>query len=68
MKRGTGYEKKYVCPKTDMIDTKLESELLAGTNGGGGLPYWPNSAKAYGGDFDDLTDESMWGDVTDGNN
>lgn len=61
-------KKKYVSPKVDIIYTRLECELLAGTNGGGGLPYGPNSAKAYGGDFDDFTDESMWGDVTDGNN
>ncbi len=54
---------KYVCPKVDIIYTRLESELLAGSEGeiitppiGGG------GAKAYGDDLDDFTDESMWGD------
>lgn len=56
-------KKKYVSPKVDIINTRLESELLAGSDGhmitppiGGG------DAKAYGGDLDDFADESLWGD------
>ena len=66
--RGTVMKKEYVSPKVDVIKTRLESELLAGSNGVGGVPSEPGSAKAYGGDLDDFTDESMWGDETDVNN
>lgn len=60
-------KKKYVCPKVDIINTRLESELLAGSGDGGGDIQGPG-AKAYGGDLDDFTDESMWGDEAIGNN
>ena len=30
-------KKKYVSPKVDIINTRLESEMLAGTNIGGGI-------------------------------
>ncbi len=58
---------KYVCPKVDIIYTRLESELLAGSGKGGG-DVEPIGAKAYGGDLDDFTDESMWGDEANENN
>lgn len=59
-------KKKYISPKVDIINTRLESELLAGSNGGGTTQ--PINAKAYGGDLDDFADESMWGDDIDVNN
>ncbi|WP_311440024.1 hypothetical protein [Hoylesella buccalis] len=60
-------KKKYICPKVDVIKTRLECEILAGSGDGGGTTQ-PFGAKAYSGDLDDFTDESMWGDETDGNN
>lgn len=60
-------KKEYVSPKVDIIYTRLESEILAGSPKGGGDIQGPN-AKAYGGDLGDFADESMWGDETDGNN
>ena len=60
-------KKEYVSPKMDIIYTRLESEILAGSPGDGGLPGG-TGAKAYQGDLDDFTDESMWGDETDVNN
>lgn len=56
-------KKKYVCPKVDIINTRLESELLAGSEGDIiSPPIGGGGAKAYGDDLDDFTDESMWGD------
>lgn len=60
-------KKKYVCPKVDIIYTRLESEILAGSPKGDGDIEGPG-AKAYVGDLDDFADESMWGDETDVNN
>ena len=60
-------KKKYVCPKVDIINTRLESEILAGSPKGDGDIEGPG-AKAYVGDLDDFADESMWGDETDVNN
>lgn len=60
-------KKKYISPKVDVIKTRLESEMLAGSNGGGGIQP-PNTAKAYDGDLDDFADESMWGDEANENN
>lgn len=60
-------KKEYVSPKVDIINTRLESELLAGT-GDGNMTGEPIGAKAYCSDLDDFTDESMWGDETDVNN
>lgn len=60
-------KKKYISPKVDIINTRLESELLAGSEGNI-TPPPIGGAKAYGGDFDDFEDESMWGDETDINN
>ena len=60
-------KKKYVCPKVDIINTRLESEILAGSNIGGGIDEGSN-AKTHDFGLDDFTDESMWGDETDGNN
>ena len=60
-------KKKYVCPKVDIINTRLESEILAGSGDGGGTTQ-PFDAKAYSGDLDDFADESMWGDEAIGNN
>lgn len=60
-------KKKYISPKVDIINTRLESEMLAGSVGGGGIDD-STGAKAYGGDLEDFTDESMWGDEMDGNN
>lgn len=60
-------KKKYISPRVDIINTRLESEMLAGSNGGGGIQP-PNTAKAYGGDLDDFADESMWGDEANENN
>lgn len=61
-------KKKYVCPKVDIINTRLESEMLAGSKGNGGSDDLGAGAKAYSGDLDDFTDESMWGDEIDVNN
>ena len=61
-------KKKYVCPKVDIINTRLKSELLAGSEGNGGSDDLGTGAKAYSGDLDDFTDESMWGDDIDVNN
>lgn len=66
-KRCKYMKKKYVCPKVDIINTRLESEILAGSKGNAGSDDF-GGAKAYGGDLDDFTDESMWGDEIDGNN
>lgn len=60
-------KKKYLSPKVDIIYTRLESELLAGSPEGGGTTP-PIGAKAYGGDLDDFADESMWGDEANENN
>lgn len=57
---------KYVSPKVDIIYTRLESELLAGSEGHAGSD--PIGAKASMGDLDDFTDESMWGDEANENN
>lgn len=61
-------KKKYVCPKVDIIYTRLESELLAGSEGTGTSGEIGTGAKAYSGDLDDFTDESMWGDEANENN
>lgn len=60
-------KKKYVSPKVDIINTRLESELLAGSKGGGKVQP-PDKPKAYDGDLDDFADESMWRDDIDVNN
>ena len=60
-------KKKYVSPKVDIIYTRLESEMLAGSPKGKGEIEGPG-AKAYGGDLDDFTDESLWGDEANENN
>lgn len=60
-------KKEYVSPKVDIINTRLESEILAGSDGNITGPTI-GGAKAYSGDLDDFTDESMWGEETDGNN
>lgn len=60
-------KKKYISPKVDIIYTRLESEMLAGSPEGGGDIQGPG-AKAYGDDLDDFADESMWGDEAIGNN
>lgn len=60
-------KKKYISPKVDIINTRLESELLAGSKGKAGSDN-VGGAKAYGGDLDDFADESMWGDDIDVNN
>ena len=60
-------KKKYVCPKVDVINTRLESELLAKSGDGKGDVEGPG-AKAYDGDLDDFAGESMWGDEIDVNN
>lgn len=60
-------KKKYISPRVDIINTRLESEMLAGSGDGGGTTP-PFGAKAYGGDLDDFADESMWGDEAIGNN
>lgn len=59
-------KKKYVSPKVDIIYTRLESEMLAGSKGKGEIEG--PGAKAYGGDLDDFADESMWGEEAIGNN
>ena len=62
-------KKKYVCPKVDVIYTRLESEILAGSEGDIiSPPIGGGGAKTHDFDLDDFTDESMWGDETDGNN
>ena len=61
-------KKNYVSPRADIIYTNVENALLAGSQGDGGGTTPPIGAKAYSGDFDDFTDESLWGDETDGNN
>ena len=56
-------KKKYVSPKVDIIYTRLESEMLAGSTGEATTPpIGDGDAKAYGGDLDDFADESLWGD------
>lgn len=59
-------KKEYVIPRVDIIYTKMEDALLAGSDADATTP--PIKAKAYSGDLDDFTDESMWGDEIDGNN
>lgn len=59
-------KKKYISPKVDIINTRLESELLAGSKGKAGSDN-VGGAKAYGGDLDDFADESMWRDEIDVN-
>lgn len=66
-KRCKYMKKKYISPKVDIINTRLESEILAGSNIGGGIDEGSN-AKTHDFDLDDFTDESMWGDEIDGNN
>ncbi len=53
-------KKEYVSPRVDIIYTKMEDALLAGSEGDGKTP--PIKAKAYSGDLDDFTDESLWND------
>ena len=53
-------KKEYVSPRVDIIYTKMEDALLAGSEGDGKTP--PIGAKAYGGDLDDFTDEPFWYD------
>lgn len=60
-------KKKYVSPKVDIIYTRLENELLAGSPKGDGDVEGPG-AKAYGDDLDDFADDSMWGDEANENN
>lgn len=60
-------KKEYVSPKVDIINTRLESEILAGSPKGDGDIEGPG-AKAYVGDLDGFADESMWGDEADGDN
>ncbi len=59
-------KKKYVSPKMDVIKTRLECEILAGSKGGGKVQP-PDTPKPYGGDLDDFADESMWRDEIDVN-
>ena len=59
-------KKEYVSPQIDIISTKMEDALLAGSDGKGTTP--PIKAKDYSGDIDDFSDESMWGNETDGYN
>lgn len=66
-KRYKFMKKKYVSPKVDIIYTRLENEMLAGSEGKGDSEGI-GGAKAYGGDLDDFTDESMWGDEANENN
>ncbi|WP_456076483.1 hypothetical protein [Hoylesella timonensis] len=54
-------KKEYVSPRVDIIYTNVEDALLAGSNGDGKTPPI-GGAKAYGGDLDDFTDESLWND------
>lgn len=61
-------KKNYVRPKAYIIYTNVEDALLAGSDGKGTTGGIGDGAKAYSGDFDDFTDESLWGDETDGNN
>ena len=53
-------KKEYVSPRVDIIYTKMEDALLAGSEGDGKTP--PIGAKAYGGDLDHFTDEPFWND------
>lgn len=53
--------KDYESPKVDIIYTRLESEMLAGSEGKGDSEGI-GDAKAYGGDLDDFTDEPFWND------
>lgn len=62
-KRYKFMKKKYVSPKVDIIYARLESEMLAGSEGDMDTPpIGGGDAKAYGDDLDDFADESMWGD------
>lgn len=58
--------KNYESPKVDIIYLMMGEEMLAGSDGGGTTQ--PIGAKAYDGDLDDFTDESMWGDEANENN
>lgn len=56
-------KKEYVSPRVDIIYTRLQSELLAGSDGDIiSPPIGGGGAKAYGGDLDDFTDEPLWND------
>lgn len=59
-------KKKYISPKVDIINTRLESELLAGTKIEGGVDHG-TKAKTYDFGLDDFSDESMWRDEIDVN-
>ncbi|WP_156777901.1 hypothetical protein [Hallella bergensis] len=63
-------KKNYVRPRADIIYTNVENALLAGSGDGDATtpPIGGGGSKPYSGDFDDFTDESLWGDETDGNN
>ncbi|WP_278843431.1 hypothetical protein [Hoylesella timonensis] len=56
-------KKKYVSPRVDIIYTNVEDALLAGSDGKGTTGnLGGGGAKAYSGDLDDFTDESLWKD------
>lgn len=62
-------KKEYVSPRVDIIYTRLESELLAGSDGNIGFPgETDNKAKTYDFGLDDFSDEPLWNDEMDGNN
>lgn len=54
-------KKKYVCPQIDIISTKMEDALLAGSPGDGHVPGH-TGAKSYDGNLDDSVDEALWND------
>lgn len=60
-------KKKYISPKVDIINTRLESEMLAGSDIVGGIDDGSH-AKTYDFGLDDFSDESMWGDEANENN
>ncbi|MFQ7113783.1 hypothetical protein [Hallella bergensis] len=61
-------KKSYVSPRMDIVYMVIENRMLAGSNGTGGLPGGPGSAKAYGFDQNDFSDEFLCNDEIDGNN
>lgn len=63
-------KKNYVCPQIDIIYTKMEDALLAGSDGTGKLPRGPHGpgAKAYDVSIDDFSEKALWSDEIDENN
>lgn len=59
--------KNYESPKVDIIYLMMEEEMLAGSDGGGGLPGG-SGAKAYDFDQNDFSGESLWNDEIEENN